>query len=80
MLAAANAWDGLAAVLNAAAVSYGTVIAGLAVESWLGPASASMAAAAAPYAGWLSARPRCAPNELPPRRARPPPHTRRRSR
>lgn len=55
MLAAANAWDGLAAVLNAAAVSYGTVIAGLAVESWLGPASASMAAAAAPYAGWLSA-------------------------
>ena len=55
MLAAANAWDGLAAVLNSAAVSYGTVIAGLAVESWLGPASASMAAAAAPYAGWLSA-------------------------
>lgn len=55
MLAAANAWDGLAAVLNSAAVSYGTVIAGLAVESWLGPASASMASAAAPYAGWLSA-------------------------
>lgn len=55
MLAAANAWDGLAAVLNSAAVSYGTVIAGLAVESWFGPASASMAAAAAPYAGWLSA-------------------------
>lgn len=55
MLAAANAWDGLAAVLNSAAVSYGSVIAGLAVESWLGPASASMAAAAAPYAGWLGA-------------------------
>ncbi|WP_242460672.1 PPE family protein [Mycobacterium paragordonae] len=55
MLAAANAWDGLAAVLNSAAVSYGTVITGLAVESWFGPASASMAAAAAPYAGWLSA-------------------------
>ncbi len=55
MLAAANAWDGLAAVLNSAAASYGSVIAGLAVESWLGPASTSMAAAAAPYAGWLSA-------------------------
>lgn len=55
MLAAANAWDGLAAVLNSAAVSYGTVITGLAVESWFGPASASMAVAAAPYAGWLSA-------------------------
>ncbi len=55
MLAGANAWDGLAAVLNSAAVSYRSVIAGLAVESWLGPASASMAAAAAPYAGWLSA-------------------------
>nr|WP_310787129.1 PPE family protein [Mycobacterium sp. Z3061] len=55
MLAAANAWDGVAAVLNSAAVSYGTVIAGLAVESWFGPASASMAAAATPYAAWLSA-------------------------
>ncbi|BBX72177.1 PPE family protein [Mycobacterium shinjukuense] len=53
MLAAATAWDGLAAVLDSAAVSYGTVVAGLAVESWLGPASASMAAAAAPYAAWL---------------------------
>ncbi len=55
MLAAATAWDGLAAVLNSAAVSYGSVVAGLAVESWLGPAAASMAAAAAPYVGWLSA-------------------------
>lgn len=54
MLAAANAWDGLAAVLTSAAVSYASVIAALAAESWLGPASASMAAAAAPYAGWLS--------------------------
>ncbi|WP_372511587.1 PPE family protein [Mycobacterium gordonae] len=55
MLAAANAWDGLATVLNSAAASYGRVIVGLSFESWLGPASASMAAAAAPYAGWLSA-------------------------
>ncbi|SON63791.1 putative PPE family protein PPE29 [Mycobacterium simulans] len=54
MLAAATAWDGLAAVLNSAAVGYGSVIAGLSLESWLGPASASMVAAAAPYALWLS--------------------------
>ncbi|MFQ2878336.1 PPE family protein [Mycobacterium sp. TY815] len=54
MLTAANAWDGVAAVLNSAATSYATVLAGLSVESWLGPASASMAAAVAPYAGWLS--------------------------
>ncbi|ORW64712.1 hypothetical protein AWC22_03050 [Mycobacterium riyadhense] len=53
MLAAATAWDGLAAVLNSAAVGYGSVISGLSLESWLGPASASMAAAAAPYASWL---------------------------
>ncbi|MCV7122329.1 PPE family protein [Mycobacterium lacus] len=55
MLAAATAWDGLAAVLDSAAVSYRSVLAGLTLESWLGPASASMAAAAAPYAGWLGA-------------------------
>ncbi|KAA1248416.1 PPE family protein [Mycobacterium simiae] len=53
MLAAATAWDGLAAVLNSAAVSYASVISTLTLESWLGPASASMAAAAAPYASWL---------------------------
>src|SRR5262249_38780649 len=55
MLAPAAAWDGLAKVMDSAAVAYGSVIAGLTLESWLGPASASMAAAAAPYAGWLGA-------------------------
>ena len=55
MLAAAAAWDGVAAVLDSAAAVYGSVIAGLTLDSWLGPASASMAAAAAPYAGWLGA-------------------------
>jgi PPE-repeat protein len=55
MVAAATAWDGLAAVLNSVAVSYGSVVTGLSLESWLGPASASMAAAAAPYAAWLTA-------------------------
>ncbi|ACC39902.1 putative PPE family protein PPE29 [Mycobacterium marinum] len=55
MLTSATAWDGLAAAMSTAAASYGSVIAGLKLESWLGPAAASMATAAAPYAGWLSA-------------------------
>jgi PPE-repeat protein len=55
MLTAAGAWDGLAADLYSTATSYGSVIAGLTGESWLGAASASMAAAAAPYLAWLSA-------------------------
>jgi PPE-repeat protein len=55
MLAAAGAWDGLAADLYSTATSYGSVISGLTGDSWLGAASASMAAAAAPYLAWLSA-------------------------
>jgi PPE-repeat protein len=55
MLSAATAWDGLAATLQSAAVSYGSVITGLSLGSWLGPASAAMAAAARPYAAWLLA-------------------------
>jgi PPE-repeat protein len=54
MLAAAAAWDGLAAELHSTAASYGSVITGLAV-GWRGPSSASMAAAAAPYTAWMSA-------------------------
>lgn len=53
--AAANAWDGLAAMLNSVAASYASVLAGLSVESWLGPASATMVTAVAPFAGWLAA-------------------------
>jgi PPE-repeat protein len=53
MLAAAAAWDGLAAELGSAAVSYSSVISGLTAGSWQGPSSASMAAAAAPYVAWL---------------------------
>jgi PPE-repeat protein len=55
MLAAAAAWDALAAELHSAAASYGSVISGLTAGPWLGPSSASMAAAAAPYAAWMSA-------------------------
>ncbi len=55
MLAAAVAWDGLAAELGSAASSFGSVTSDLASQAWQGPAAAAMAAAAAPYAGWLSA-------------------------
>ncbi|MGO9033858.1 PPE family protein, SVP subgroup [Mycobacterium sp.] len=55
MLAAASAWDGLAADLNSTAASYGSVISGLTGGSWQGAASTSMAAAAAPYVTWMSA-------------------------
>ena len=48
MLAAAAAWDGLAAELSSTASSYQSVIERLAGEGWLGPASASMAAAVDP--------------------------------
>lgn len=55
MLAAAGAWDGLAADLHSTATSYQSVITGLTAGAWQGPASASMAAGAAPYLTWLSA-------------------------
>jgi PPE-repeat protein len=53
MLAAALAWDGLAAELHMAAAGYASVIAGLVAGPWLGLASASMAAAGAPYVAWM---------------------------
>jgi PPE-repeat protein len=53
MMAAAVAWDGLAAELRSAATSYSSVISGL-TAGWQGPSSAAMAAAAAPYAAWIS--------------------------
>jgi PPE-repeat protein len=54
MLAAASAWDSLAAELQSGASSYGSVVSELADE-WQGPSSAAMAEAAAPYVDWLSA-------------------------
>ena len=54
MLAAAAAWDGLAAELSSAAASYRSVVSGLTGGPWLGPTSMSMAAAAAPYVAWMS--------------------------
>ena len=55
MLTAAQAWQGLAAELHSAASSYQSVVSGLTAGQWLGPASASMAAAAATYVTWLNA-------------------------
>ncbi len=54
MLAAAAGWDGLASELSTTASSYGSTISELTTSPWLGPASMSMAAAAAPYVAWLS--------------------------
>ena len=54
MMAAASAWNALAAELTSTASSYESVITGLTSEQWLGPASASMAAAAAPYVAWMN--------------------------
>jgi PPE-repeat protein len=53
MLAAATAWDGLAADLQSTASSYESAVAGLVAGSWMGPAASAMAAAAAPYVAWI---------------------------
>ncbi len=55
LLAAAAAWEGLAAELHSTAASYGSVISELVGESWQGQSSESMAAAAEPYVAWMSA-------------------------
>jgi PPE-repeat protein len=54
MLAAAAAWDGLAAELQSTAASYRAAISELTDGPWLGASSASMAAATAPYLDWMT--------------------------
>jgi PPE-repeat protein len=54
LVAAAAAWDGLASELSAAAASYQSTVSDLTGAAWLGPSSASMAAAAAPYVVWMN--------------------------
>lgn len=54
LMAAASAWDELAADLEATAASYQTVIGQLTGSTWLGPTSARMAAATAPFVDWLA--------------------------
>jgi PPE-repeat protein len=53
MLAAAEAWDGLAAELGFASAGYGSTITELTGGPWIGPTSATMLAAVAPYINWL---------------------------
>ena len=55
MLAAAAAWDALAADLESAAVGCSEVVASLIGHEWSGPSSAAMASASAPYVAWLQA-------------------------
>lgn len=55
LLAAAAAWDGLATDLYSASSSYQSVISTLTAGPWVGPSSAAMAAAAVPFATWLTA-------------------------
>ena len=54
MLAAAAAWDGLAADLYSTAACYQSVILDLTSAAWLGPASVAMTTATAPYVSWLT--------------------------
>ncbi len=53
MLAAAAAWDAVAAELSSTASAYNSVVAGLANE-WTGASSKAMAASAQPYVTWMS--------------------------
>src|SRR3982074_2624955 len=57
MLAAAAAWDELAAELHSTAASYGSPIESLGGGPWTGPSSIAMGAAAAPALSgkWMSA-------------------------
>jgi PPE-repeat protein len=55
LLAAAEAWDGLAAELGFASAGYGSTVTELTSGPWIGPTSSTMLAAATPYVSWLSA-------------------------
>jgi PPE-repeat protein len=54
LAAAAAAWEGLASQLGSASTSYRAVVSDLTAGAWVGPSSLSMAAAAAPYAVWMT--------------------------
>ncbi len=53
LMAAAAAWNNLAAEMNSTAVGAQSVIAALADDQWLGTSSVAMATASAPYLDWL---------------------------
>jgi PPE-repeat protein len=54
ILAAASAWDALAAELQSTAASYGAAISELTGGPWLGASSAEMTAATMPYLDWMT--------------------------
>ncbi|MDD4867246.1 MAG: PPE family protein [Mycobacterium sp.] len=54
MMAAAAAWNTLAAELSTTAAGYESVMAELTGEQWTGPAAAAAAAAVQPYVDWLN--------------------------
>lgn len=53
LISAATAWQNLATELQATADSYTAVLANLTGGPWVGPSALTMAAAAAPYVGWM---------------------------
>lgn len=53
MLAAAMAWDELAATLHSTADSYQAEITALSSGPWVGPSAAAMIAAITPYLTWM---------------------------
>jgi PPE-repeat protein len=55
LLAAAAAWNTLAAEMRSAATAYDSVVKQLISAGWYGPSSTSMLAAAEPYLTWLNA-------------------------
>lgn len=55
LVAAAAAWEALAAELDSTAAACRAVIAELTGGPWVGPSSTSMTAAAVPYVSWMSA-------------------------
>ncbi len=55
LLAASEAWDSLAAELGFAATGYGSALAEVTSNSWVGPTSVAMMSAATPYIDWMSA-------------------------
>jgi PPE-repeat protein len=54
LVAAAQAWQGLAREWHSTAASYASLISGLTHE-WLSPSSVWMTAAVAPYVAWMAA-------------------------
>jgi PPE-repeat protein len=54
MLAAAAAWNTMAAEMRSAAADYDSVVTELTSAGWFGPSSTSMLAAAEPYLAWLN--------------------------